>query len=239
MSHPLIGIPCFSASEEEPAFFGQNQSYIRAVEREGGIPLLIPFLSDDSLEEVASRLDGLLLAGGGDVSPARYGEANLYSRGLNEERDRVELFLARWALSHGLPLLAICRGIQVLNVAAGGSLYQDIASQVPGALKHDYYPHYPRHHLAHAVVVEPGTRLAKLVGDGRLRVNSLHHQAVKEVAPGLVVSARAEDGLVEGLEHPQHPFALGVQWHPEELVDKAPVMRRLFEGFVEAAGGGL
>jgi putative glutamine amidotransferase len=131
-------------------------------------------------------------------------------------------------------LLAICRGIQLLNVALGGSLYQDIAAQIPGAERHDWYPGYPRNRLSHEVAVTPQTRLAALLGDGSLRVNSLHHQALKEVPPGLTVVARAPDGIVEAVEIADHPFALGVQWHPEELAEGDIRAQRLFDALVEA-----
>jgi len=156
---------------------------------------------------------------------------------LDPARDRVELQLARWAIAEGKPLFGLCRGLQIVNVALGGTLYQDIAAQRRDAIKHDYFPTagFPRDHLAHRVTVASGSRLDALVGSAPLEVNSMHHQAVKDLARGLVSTAVAPDGLVEGLEAPGSQFLLGVQWHPESLTDRDPRMHRLLTGFVEAA----
>jgi len=199
--------------------------------------VLIPLnLDEKALRAIYERLHGLLLAGGVDVHPRHYGEAIHEKCGeIDEARDTVELALARWALAEGLPILAICRGIQVLNVAAGGTLYQDIASQVPNSLKHDYWPDYPRNYLPHQVTVNGDSHLAAILGQRRVGVNSMHHQAVKDLAPRFKVVARTSDGLVEAIEDQDHPFALGVQWHPEELMEDGPLMRRLFDAFVSAA----
>ena len=217
-----------------------GESYLRALTQAGAMPVLIPLIEDEERLRVAyERLDGLLLAGGGDVEPTRYGEPrHPATRHVDPRRDEVEATLVRWALADGVPILAICRGIQMLNVAAGGSLYQDVAQQLPGALKHDYYPGYPRALTPHRLEVAPGSRLAAIL-TADPPVNSLHHQGVRAPAPGFTVVARAPDGLIEGLEHSCHPFALGVQWHPEELIDHDPRMRRLFQAFVEAAIGHL
>ena len=237
---PLIGIPCQSDESKRVVRvprFSANQSYVRCVEAAGGLPLLIPLVkSEDVVRAIYARLDGLLLTGGADVDPACYGEAPHPKLGeVDGPRDRVELALTRWALTNGLPVLAICRGIQVLNVAAGGTLYQDITAQVDGAIEHTYYPNHPRDLIAHPVIIEPGSRLAAILGSTTLGVNSTHHQAVKDVAPSFTVTARASDGLVEAIEGLDHPFALGVQWHPEELIQDAR-MQRLFEIFVQKAG---
>jgi putative glutamine amidotransferase len=239
--YPLIGIPsrCDQSSRSGSTVFAQNRSYVEAVATAGGAPVLIPLnLDEGALRAIYERLDGLLLAGGVDVHPRHYGEAVHEKCGqIDEARDAVELTLTRWALAEGLPILAICRGIQVLNVAAGGTLHQDIASQVPGSLKHDCYPDYPHNYLAHEVTVNGDSHLAAILGQSPVGVNSTHHQAVKDLAPRFRVVARATDGLIEAIEDNDHPFTLGVQWHPEELVEEAPSMRRLFEGFVSAARG--
>ena len=170
------------------------------------------------------------------MHPRHYGEAIYEKCGqIDAARDTVELTLARWALAEGLPVLGLCRGIQVLNVAAGGTLYQDIASQVPGSLKHDFWPDHPRNYLAHQVTVNGDSHLAAIFSQGQVAVNSSHHQAVKDLAPNFRAVAWAPDGVIEAIEGHDHPFALGVQWHPEDLVDDAPHMRRLFEDFVSAA----
>ena len=238
MMYPLIGITCASlaAQGQRPPGFRQNRSYAHAVALAGGAPALIPLLDDDSaLRAMYERLDGVLLPGGGDVNPARYGETTRPDCDVNGVDDllaSVELTLARWALADGKPLLGICRGQQALNVAAGGTLYQDIAAEVAGAGEHQH-PQV-RTALVHDVRVEPASRLAAVLGASEVPVNSIHHQAVERVAPDLRAVAWAPDGVVEGLEHPAHPFALAVQFHPEELVpDHAPSMR-LFAAFVAA-----
>ena len=236
---PVIGITCTflpPQTEETPPRFGQNQSYIHAADKAGAAPLLIPLLTDkDQLRQLFDLLDGLLLPGGEDVDPAQYGQPpheNL--RQVSPLRDATELTLARWAMEEGRPLLAICRGIQVLNVALGGSLYQDIQSQLPQAQNHDWFPGYPRNHLSHPVQVAPDSRLAGILGTTTLSVNSLHHQAVQDIAPGLEAVAWSPDGVCEALEAPGHPFALGLQWHPEELVDDDPRAQQIFDAWVEA-----
>jgi putative glutamine amidotransferase len=146
----------------------------------------------------------------------------------------MELTLSRWVVDEGKPLLAICRGIQVLNVALGGSLYQDIGDQVPGVGRHAWHAGFPRDHLPHEVAIDSGSRLASVVGATSLPVNSLHHQAIKGVAPGLTVVALAPDGIIEAAQVEGHPFALSVQWHPEELTGSDASARRLFAALVRA-----
>ena len=237
--YPLIGIPGHSdqSSRSGTPVFAQNQTYVEAVATTGGAPVLIPLnLDEGALRAIYERLDGLLLAGGGDLHPKHYGEAVHEKCGQSDEaRDTVELTLARWSMAEGLPVLGICRGIQVMNVAAGGALYQDIASQSPGSLKHDCWPDYARNYLTHQVTVSGDSQLAAILGQSQVGVNSMHHQAVKDLAPSFRAVARASDGLIEAIEDHDHPFAVGVQWHPEELVEDAPPMRRLFEDFVSAA----
>jgi putative glutamine amidotransferase len=150
------------------------------------------------------------------------------------ERDSIELSLLDSFINTGKPFLGICRGFQMINIGLGGTLYTDIEDQKPGALKHDYYPNYPRTYLAHKVEVKGGTRLAKILGETDILVNSLHHQGAKDLPAGLIQSAWAPDGLVESVELPDHPFGLAVQWHPEWLMDQ-PIMGRLFSALVEAA----
>jgi putative glutamine amidotransferase len=242
---PIIGIPTQTLHsidgipEGFPESWVMNQRYSRAVAAAGGLPVMIPLLDDeDTLRALYDRMDALLLPGGVDLDPATYGESPLPSCGrLDPARDRVELRFARWAIAEEKPLFGLCRGLQIVNVALGGTLYQDIAGQRADAIKHDYFPTagFARDHLAHRVTVSPGSRLDALVGAAPLEVNSMHHQGVKVLAPGLVPTAVAPDGLVEGLESPASRFLLGVQWHPESLTDRDPRMHRLLAGFVEAA----
>ncbi len=234
---PTIGITCtiFQRDQNQrPPDTGQNQSYVDAVIRAGAAPLLIPNVTDRALlRTLYGRLDGLLLSGGGDIDPTYYGEARHEKCGLpSPERDETELALIRWAVEDGMPLLAICRGIQVLNVALGGTLYQDIEAQAPGAERHSWSPGYPRDYIAHSVSIEPQTRLAHIVGADPLPVNSFHHQSVKDVAPGLTVTARAPDQIIEAVEANGHAFVVGVQWHPEGLASSDTRAQGLFDALV-------
>ena len=242
---PIIGIPTQTLHaidgipEALPESWVMNQRYSRAVAEAGGLPVMIPLLDDEvTLRELYDRMDGLLLPGGVDLDPGTYGELPLPTCGrLDPARDQVELQFARWAIAEAKPLFGLCRGLQIMNVALGGTLYQDIAAQRSDAIKHDYFPTagFSRDHLAHPVAVASGSRLDELVGPAPLAVNSMHHQAVKDLAPGLVPSGVAPDGVIEALEFPGERFLLGVQWHPEALTDLDHRMHRLLAGFVRAA----
>jgi putative glutamine amidotransferase len=242
---PIIGIPTQTLHamdgipEGLPESWVMNQRYSRVVAAAGGLPVMIPLLEDeDTLRALYDRMDGVLIPGGVDLDPTNYGETPLPTCGrLDPARDRVELRFARWAIAEGKPLFGLCRGLQIVNVALGGTLYQDIAAQRSDAIKHDYFPTagYSRDHLAHSVTVTSGSRLDALVGTAPLRVNSMHHQGVKDLAPGLAPTAMAPDGLIEGLESTDQQFVLAVQWHPESLTERDPRMQRLVAGFVEAA----
>jgi putative glutamine amidotransferase len=235
----LIGIPAGSVDSSHPGVktYRFNANYTSALAAAGGLPVAIPLdLADDMLRSLFDRLDGLCLAGGGDVGPAHYGEAPHPALGPTDlARDHVELTLARWALAGGLPVLGICRGIQSLNVAAGGSLYQDVPSQYPGAMRHSYdLSASPWERPTHGVRLEAASRLAACLAATDLRTNSFHHQAIKEVAPGFVPVGWAEDGLIEAIESPAAAFAAGVQWHPEAMTRSDAAARRLFAAFVGA-----
>lgn len=242
---PVIGLVTQTQEAvpgRQPASWIMGQCYVRALTAAGAVPWLIPLLPGDesTLRAVYERLDGLCLTGGVDVDPAAYGEERqpLCDR-PDPARDWTDLALVRWAAAEGKPVFGICRGIQAINVACGGSLYQDVARYHAGAIKHDYFnppAQYPRDHLAHDVRIEPGSRLRELLGAERVEVNSLHHQGIKRLAPGLTATAFAPDGLIEAIERSDGPFLMGVQWHPEEMVEAHAPMRRLFAGFVEAAG---
>ena len=234
---PLIGVPCFSAelaSTHRP-IYGANQAYIHALITAGATPLLIPpGLGASDLEAVCARLDGLLLTGGADIDPARYGEARLPECGeLEPDRDELELAITGMALSRDLPTLGICRGMQALNVAMGGTLYQDIATQLPEAAPHAHTAP-PRDYRAHSVIVERDSHLNEILGAAELQVNSLHHQAVKQPGAGARIVAWSSDGVAEAMELPDKRFAVAVQYHPEELVQTDALSRRLFAAFVQA-----
>jgi putative glutamine amidotransferase len=237
MTQPLIGITATRTyNHAGNPVISVNEAYTRAVERSGAAPLIIPLgLPDEMLTELLSRLDGVLFSGGGDVETSRYhGLDHPRVDEVDPDRDRVEILLALQAAQCGMPFLGICRGIQVINVALGGTLYSDIADQHTGALRHDFYPDFARDHPAHPVAIAVGSRLAQILGGTQVATNSLHHQAVQQLAPGLIALAHAPDGIVEAAEIPDHPFGLAVQWHPEWMPDSLP-MQALFRAFTAAA----
>ena len=241
MPKPLIGITTerWSSSLSHPntRVQGHLSSYVEAILGAGGLPILIPLsLADDDLRQVYARLSGLMIPGGGDIDPAEYrATPHPETNSIDAGRDHVELFLTRQALTDRKPILGICRGIQVLNVAAGGTLYQDLPSEHPDALPHYFrHPEFSLDHPAHTVKIEEDSLLARCLDTPIVQVNSRHHQAAKEVAPDLAVVGRAPDGVIEALELPAHPFALAVQWHPENLQAR-PEMRALFTAFIAAS----
>jgi putative glutamine amidotransferase len=237
MQAPLIGITTArNQNEHGHPTISVMESYVRAVADAGGAPLIVPLgLSDDLLKAIISRLDGLLLTGGGDIEPELFnGEAHSKVSLVDRDRDRVELRIFLEALRWRKPFFGICRGLQVVNVALGGSLLTHIADQHPQALEHCFYPNWPREYIAHTVQITPGSRLEGILKSAQAQVNSQHHQAIKELGAGLQPSAHAEDGLIEAVELAGYPFGLAVQWHPEWLQDQ-PGMRSLFKAFTEAA----
>lgn len=237
---PLIGVPM--GRERSQRFFGlpmyiMNQTYVREIERRGALPVLIPLnMSDATLEGTFSRLDGLFLPGGEDMDPATYGEDRHELLGpVDKERDRTELLLTRLALAAGMPVFGVCRGVQVINVACGGALYQDLHDQRPDLEKHDYYPpKFQRFRISHEIQIEADSRLAQALGMVH-EINSMHHQGIKRLGATLRVVAKSPDGLVEAVECPALPFVLGVQWHPEELAKTDQHSSDLFGQFVWAA----
>lgn len=237
MERPLIGITSSRIYNQarEPVI-ALNEAYIHAVARAGATPLTIPLgLADDILHSLLSRLDGVLFSGGGDVETSRYrGIGHRRVSNVDPDRDRVEVLLVEQVVRRSIPFLGICRGIQVINVALGGTLYSDVADQHPGTLRHDNYPNIPRDHLAHIVTIVAGSRLADILGTTQVGTNSLHHQAIRQVAPGLRPLAHAPDGIIEAVEVTGHPFGLAVQWHPEEMPDSL-LMQALFSAFTTAA----
>lgn len=240
---PLIGCTVYRArggvdATSTLSLFGLRPAYTQAVVAAGGIPVLIPLgLEEADLHAILARVDGLLIPGGGDIEPKQYRGQNEHAtiRDVDPDRDRVEFELIQTAVAQEKPLLAICRGHQVFNVALGGSLWEDIASQMPDPIRHDYFKSYPRGHLPHTVTLQPGSRLATQMDRTETSVNSLHHQGIRDLAPGLTAVAHAPDGLIEGIEISDHPYALGVQWHPEDLALADPAMLALFQGLVAAA----
>lgn len=234
---PVIGLPTLAIPPgPKPPRFGINQSYVRALSAAGCAPVLIPLLSDDErLRAIYERLDGIIFPGGADVAPGEYGEEPIDNLNVIEpERDRTELTLARWAFDDDLPTLGICRGQQLLNVALGGTLYQDLRHQGVTKLEHSEAHDQGRTALIHKVRLDPDSRLAQLIDETSVDVNSLHHQAVKRAAAPLKVTGTSDDGVIEALESADRRFLIAVQWHPEEI-DEIPWVRRLFAGFAKAA----
>ncbi len=233
---PAIGITIARDSPRN-ASFRLHRDYVRSVERAGGLPLvLVPGLPGDA-PELLARLDALLFTGGVDVDPALYAAAPHPKLGpIVRERDDFELALLRAAVARDLPLLAICRGHQVLNVALGGTLVQDIPSVLATAGAHNERGRPDRR--VHGVALQPGTRLRAILGQDQVQVNSFHHQAIDRLGDGLRVSALAPDGLIEGVELPERRFALGVQWHPEAFWRRRDGFQPLFEALVRAGAVG-
>jgi putative glutamine amidotransferase len=235
--HSIDGIP-----GELPASWMMNQRYVHAVAEAGGAPLMIPLLDKDldTLRAIYESLDGILIPGGVDMDPHTFGEERGPRLGnIDPARDAVELALTRWSIEDEKPLLGLCRGSQVINVALGGTLYQDLEAELPHAIKHDYFPTagYARDYLAHTVEVTQRSRLEGILDRADVRVNSMHHQGVKRLGDGLAVSAVAPDGLIEAVEFSAGHFMVGVQWHPESLVETDEGMRRLFRAFIESSAG--
>jgi putative glutamine amidotransferase len=244
-TRPLIGIPTQTLHSIDgipdglPSSVVMNQRYYLAAASAGAVPVLIPLLDDlETLREIFDHLDGLLIPGGVDLDPRRYGELPHAKLGrLDPARDAVELQLATWAIEDRKPLLGLCRGLQVLNVACGGTLFQDLEAQMPAAIKHDYFPNhgYERSYLAHEVRLSPGSRLREVMSLDQIAVNSMHHQGIKTLGLGLRASAVAPDGVVEAAELDDDSFVVGVQWHPEVFEATEPHTRQLFGAFIDAA----
>jgi putative glutamine amidotransferase len=229
---PVVGITIGDGTR--PGFHALRVDCVRSVEQAGASPVVLPPLRPEDAPGLLDRLDGLLLSGGGDVDPALYGAIPHPRLGrVDRRRDDFELALVREALARDLPVLAICRGQQVLNVATGGTLLQDIPSELGGAMNHDAPGR--RRNRSHAVAVVPGTRLREIMGRQDLSVNSFHHQAVARSGAGLVVSARCpQDGVIEGLEMPGRRFVVAVQWHPESFWSRPDSFQPLFDAHAEA-----
>ena len=236
MARPLIGITTSQFLTEGGILAGTKRqfvsdAYIQAVICAGGVPVLLPIIADRAvIAEQIAAVDGLLLSGGGDIQPQLFGEEPVPELGtVIPERDMQELELVKLALASAKPVLGICRGCQLLNVALGGSINQHLAEV---KVQHDQQS--PGYYAGHTVILENGSRLAELWGN-MVITNSFHHQAIKAVAPGLRISARTKDGVIEAVEHETAAFAVGVQWHPELMMDKHPAMLDLFTAFVNTA----
>jgi len=234
---PLIGIPCYAHIRVETGrpIYANNPTYVHAVESAGGLPIIIPMIKDlHILSALLTRLDGLLLPGGIDLHPSRYGEeVHPLTEEADLKLDEFEINLVSWALQQDIPVLGICRGMQLINIVLGGTLFQDIGNQYPDSITHTH-GHLPRTHLAHQIIVETGSRMETILGTEKVWVNSIHHQAIKDPGKGVRITGRAPDGIPELLEVAGYRFVLAVQSHPEEIYSIEPAFERLFTAFVQA-----
>ena len=239
MQKPLIGVTAVAREYRNGLRYemAYQQNFI-GLEAAGALPVIIPSeISQDTLHALYRRLDGVLLPGGGDVDPKFYNaERHPLTNSINLTRDATELALARWAARDDLPLFGICRGIQVMNVALGGTLIQDIPSEVGDQYTHDIPNELPRSTICHEVMIQPSSHLASILGATRVAVNSLHHQSIGDLAPDAVVTAVSPDEVIEAFEFPNKSFVLGVQWHPEDMLDNDK-MQALFNHFVDICRG--
>lgn len=236
---PVIGISTNILTITDKPFVGHeriyvNQGYVESVTRAGGIPLLLPIVKDLQLfSQILPMIDGLLLTGGQDVHPLHYNEEPHPKLGRTvEDRDKLEFSILSQMQEQKKPILGVCRGMQLINVAFGGTLYQDIPDQIPlSTLKHAQ-EEAPQS-ATHKINIVKGSFLETLIGDTTFSCNSLHHQAVKDLASGFIVNAKADDGVIEAIVHTGPSWIVGVQWHPEMLIDTYPVMNKLFEAFIK------
>ncbi len=234
MFNPIVGISC----GEDDLNFYLRKFYVKAVESIGGVPVLLPTVQRSfSREKYLSLLDGLILSGGGDVDPYYFKEEPVKELGeITPLRDEFEIFITKHFFMANKPILGVCRGIQVLNISLGGTIFQDINSQLSHPIKH--FQQAPRWSTTHSIRVVTGTKLGRLLPSQEWRVNSFHHQGIKSPAPGFSASAFAPDGIIEGIEADHHPFAIGVQWHPECNWDGDVASYRLFQAFITACRAG-
>ena len=234
MEPPLIGITAGN-HPKVPGLYVLRWDYIRSIESAGGVPIVLAPSGAALHSSLIDRLDGLLLTGGMDLDPAMYGETpHPATQRVSKERDEFETILIRGALLRQVPILCICRGLQLLNVVLGGSLIQDIPSCTESTILHDD-SNRQRHEIAHDVTLLPGTRLHRILNRTRIPVNSFHHQSAKQLAADVIQTACADDEIIEGIELPDHRFCIGVQWHPEAFWKQPEIFGALFHSFVDEA----
>lgn len=234
MKKPLIGLT--PSHDTQTNDISMRPTYLGAIKAAGGIPVVLPLeASEEDLQQLVDTLDGFLFTGGPDLHPFLFGEeTHIHCGEVSVKRDTLEMALLPLVMKAKKPLLGICRGIQSLNVGLGGTIYQDVPSQFtrdyPLVHKQPFYYDIP----SHTVNIIPGTRMADICGQPVIQVNSMHHQAVKDLAPGCIVSGTASDGLIEAIEMPEYPYLMAVQWHPEYLWPNNQAAANLFRSFIEA-----
>lgn len=234
MSKPIIGLT--PSHDTQTNDINMRPTYLNAVKAAGGIPLVLPLeIEKSDLQDLVNLLDGFLFTGGPDIHPFLFGEeTHSDCSNVSTKRDSLELMLLPMVMEQKKPILAVCRGIQLVNIGLGGTIYQDIPSQYPKdfpiAHKQPFYYTIP----SHTVTITPQTKLAEICRQPSIKVNSMHHQAVKDVAPGCIVSGVGPDGLIEAIEMPEYPFFIGVQWHPEYLCEQDQAAANLFSQFIKA-----
>ena len=232
MSKPLIGISL--SFNDKDRIYQSGETYIESVRKAGGIPILLPHSPEDA-QALALRCDGLLISGGPDIDPSLFGEQPVPKLGsICPERDASEYALLQAFLAVGKPILGICRGMQILNAFCGGTLYQDLGSQYTEAPVQKHVQEAPRWFTSHEVTVVQGTKLSAMLQAEKIGVNSYHHQAVKDIAPGFTITATAHDGVIEAIEKLDHAFCVGIQWHPECMFALNTPFDNLFTAFVNA-----
>lgn len=239
--NPLIGILANIETMDRDPFLGQertclNQSYIQSIIKAGGIPLILPVVQEkEIIHSYVSLIDGLVLSGGYDVHPHLYGEEPHPDLGaIHPERDAFEIEALKKTYEQKKPILGICRGLQVINVAFGGTLYQDLSHA--GSSERIKHIQQTKHYTAtHLVDLISDTQLRDIFGQETIGTNTFHHQSVKKMAPGFIVNAKSRDGIIEGIEKVDYPFFIGVQWHPERMVDHHLNMLNLFSAFIAKA----
>lgn len=234
---PIIGISAGKIlSNEQVSRISLIDKYVEAIQVAGGVPLIIPTgIKPEELTNCLQIFDGYLLTGGGDISNDLFnGEPNARISDVDKNRDLMEIEITKFASKENRALLGICRGIQVMNVALGGTLYTDIGTQHENAIKHDWYPRIARNFEAHSISILKNSKLNQIMHGDEINVNSLHHQAIKDLGEELILTAIAPDGIIEGVENPKLDYFLGVQWHPEWMLS-SPSMLNLFKSFVSAA----
>ncbi|HEY9061641.1 MAG TPA: gamma-glutamyl-gamma-aminobutyrate hydrolase family protein [Pseudobacteroides sp.] len=231
---PLIGVTPWYDYDKQLTFI--KKGYCEGVNKAGGLGVLLPMCTQPELmENMVQSCDGFLISGGPDVDPKYFNEMNLpFNQDISPYRDTLEIFITRRAIELNKPLFGICRGIQIMNVAMGGSLYQDIHSQINDRKLIKHSQAAPRWYPTHKINVKKDSILSKLLKATSIEVNSFHHQAIKDTAPGFEISSLSEDGIIESIEYKNHKFALGVQWHPELMWEANSVFLSLFEGLVQS-----